>query len=64
MTLYVPGCAALLGKSGEVGNLAAGKYADIVGVSGDPLADIRAMEHVVFVMKGGVVIRNDLKSAH
>jgi imidazolonepropionase-like amidohydrolase len=53
----------LLGKSGEVGSLAPGKYADLVAVSKDPLSDIRAMEHVVFVMKGGIVIRNDLASA-
>jgi hypothetical protein len=45
--------AALLGKSGEVGSLAPGKYADLVAVSADPLSDIYAMEHVVFVMKGG-----------
>jgi imidazolonepropionase-like amidohydrolase len=56
--------ATLLGKSAEVGSLAPGKYADIVAVSEDPLSDIRVMEHVVFVMKGGAIIRNDLKSAN
>ena len=53
--------ATLLGKSAELGSIEPGKYADIVAVSEDPLSDVHAMEHVVFVMKGGVVIRNDLK---
>jgi imidazolonepropionase-like amidohydrolase len=55
--------AALLGKSGEVGSLAPGKYADLIAVSADPLSDLRAMEDVVFFMKTGTVIRNDLASA-
>jgi imidazolonepropionase-like amidohydrolase len=38
-----------------------GKYADIIAVSGDPLTDITEMTRVRFVMKGGVVFRNDLK---
>ena len=38
-----------------------GRFADLVAVSGDPLADITEMERVKFVMKGGVVFRNDLK---
>jgi imidazolonepropionase-like amidohydrolase len=51
--------AELLGKSGEIGALEAGKLADIVAVPGDPLRDIRATEKVFFVMKDGVVFRND-----
>jgi imidazolonepropionase-like amidohydrolase len=47
----------LLGMSDQVGALKMGKYADVVAVSGDPLADIQAMEKVVFVMKGGVVFK-------
>ena len=47
----------LLGMSDQVGALEMGKYADVVAVSGDPLADIQAMEKVVFVMKGGVVFK-------
>lgn len=49
------GGADHLGLSREVGSLAAGKVADIIAVSGDPLAQISQLEHVIFVMKGGVV---------
>ena len=48
-----------LGK--QVGAVEKGKYADIVAVSGDPLTDITEMERIKFVMKGGVVFRNELK---
>ena len=48
--------AQLLGVA-DVGTLAAGKLADIVAVPGNPLADIKQTEHVVFVMKDGVVYR-------
>jgi imidazolonepropionase-like amidohydrolase len=48
-----------LGK--YVGIIEKGRYADIVAVSGDPLQDIRETERVKFVMKGGVVFRDDLK---
>lgn len=44
-----------------VGYVEKGRFADIVAVSGDPLADITEMERVKFVMKGGVVFRNELK---
>ena len=49
--------ARLLGWDKHVGSLQPGKWADIVAVSGDPLADIRAMQSVVFVMKNGVVYK-------
>jgi len=49
--------AKLLGWDKHVGSLAAGKWADIVAVPGDPLADITAVERVSFVMKGGVVYK-------
>ena len=49
--------AKLLGWDKHLGSLQAGKWADIVAVSGDPLADIHAMPNVVFVMKNGVVYR-------
>ena len=53
--------AALLGWSDRIGSIEPGKLADIVAVSGDPLADITELEHVKFVLKDGVVYRNDLK---
>jgi imidazolonepropionase-like amidohydrolase len=49
--------ARLLGWDKHVGSLTAGKWADIVAVSGDPLRDIHAMEKVTFVMKNGVVYK-------
>jgi imidazolonepropionase-like amidohydrolase len=47
----------------QVGSIDKGKYADIIAVSGDPIADVTEMERVKFVMKGGVVVRNDLGPA-
>ena len=44
----------------EIGSIEKGKFADIVAVSGNPLMDITEMERVKFVMKGGLVVRNDL----
>ncbi len=52
-----PVAAELLGLSAEIGTLEKGKQADIVAVAGDPLADIRATERVVFVMKAGQVFK-------
>jgi len=49
--------AELLGMQDQIGSLEAGKFADIVAVSGDPLADITQLEKVKFVMKGGVVFK-------
>jgi imidazolonepropionase-like amidohydrolase len=49
--------AELLGLSDQIGALEAGKFADIIAVSGDPLADIGNIEKIVFVMKGGEVIK-------
>jgi len=45
--------ARLLGWDGQIGELKPGYYADIVAVPGNPLEDIRSVEHVSFVMKGG-----------
>lgn len=49
--------AALLGVDDRLGTIAPGKLADLVAVSGNPLSDIRATEHVVFVMKDGAVVK-------
>jgi imidazolonepropionase-like amidohydrolase len=50
--------AELLGLQDRIGTLEAGKLADIVAVPGDPLSDISVLEHARFVMKGGVVVKN------
>ena len=47
----------MLGWDRNVGTLTAGKWADIVAVPGDPIADIKTMEKTVFVMKNGVVFK-------
>lgn len=52
--------AEIIGWSDRVGTIEVGKLADIVAVPGDPLRDMRAMERVGFVMKGGVIYRNDI----
>jgi imidazolonepropionase-like amidohydrolase len=52
--------AEMLDRQGELGVIAAGAYADIVAVSGDPLSDIHELERVKFVMKDGAVFRNEL----
>jgi imidazolonepropionase-like amidohydrolase len=55
--------AELLGLTDRLGTLEAGKLADVVAVPGDPLQDIRRTEQVFFVMKEGVIYRNDLAPA-
>jgi imidazolonepropionase-like amidohydrolase len=52
--------AEMLGWQDRVGAIERGKFADIVAVSGDPIADISELERVRFVMKGGQVVRNEL----
>ncbi|TPE61597.1 amidohydrolase family protein [Sandaracinobacter neustonicus] len=49
--------AELMGKSADIGAIAPGRYADMIAVSADPLADIGALETVAHVMKGGVLVR-------
>ncbi len=50
--------ADLLGWQDDVGAVEAGKYADLIAVSGDPLGDITVLQHVSFVMKGGKVVKD------
>jgi imidazolonepropionase-like amidohydrolase len=50
--------AGIMGKQGTVEK---GKFADLIPVFGDPWQDISEMQRVMFVMKGGKVVRNDLK---
>ncbi len=51
--------AELLGLADKIGTLEAGKIADVVAVPGDPVQNIRQTEHVFFVMKEGVIYKND-----
>ena len=50
--------ADLLGWSDRVGTLEPGKFADIIAVDGDPVANVRILENVQFVMKGGEVVKS------
>jgi imidazolonepropionase-like amidohydrolase len=52
--------ADLMGWSDKVGSIAPGKWADIIAVEGDPLKDVRLLQHVNFVMKGGVVYKQEM----
>ncbi len=61
-TAYLPAARMLnYGWEADVGSVEKGKFADIIAVSGNPLQDIGEMERVRFVMKGGVIARNDLQ---
>ena len=53
--------ADLMGWTGKVGAIAPGAFADLIAVQGDPLADVTELERVTFVMKGGKVVRNDVR---
>jgi imidazolonepropionase-like amidohydrolase len=55
--------AEAMGWADRIGSLEKGKYADVVAVTGDPLADITELQRVKFVMKGGRVFRDDLGAA-
>ncbi|MEJ7636604.1 MAG: amidohydrolase family protein [Singulisphaera sp.] len=53
--------AELLGRPDQVGVIEPGRFADIIAVSGDPTTVVTELEHIRFVMKGGKVVKNDLK---
>jgi imidazolonepropionase-like amidohydrolase len=54
--------ADLIGASQDIGSVQAGRYADLIAVDGDPMADVHVLEDVPFVMKGGVVVKRDGQS--
>ena len=56
--------AEIMGWQGRVGSITANKLADVIAVPGDPLRDITALERVGFVMKNGVVYREELAANH
>jgi imidazolonepropionase-like amidohydrolase len=49
--------AEALDRTADVGAIATGRYGDLIAVDGDPLADVRTLENVTFVMKGGEVVK-------
>jgi imidazolonepropionase-like amidohydrolase len=53
--------ADLMGWTDRVGTIEPGKWADIIAIEGDPLKDVRILQHVNFVMKSGVVYKNETK---
>ncbi len=55
--------AQLMGWEDRVGSLSTGRWADLVAVDGDPLADVTVLERPVVVVKGGRVIRDDRRTA-
>ena len=55
--------AEALGWQDQIGSIDKGKYADLVAVAGDPLADITELQRVMFVMKGGRVVKDELTHA-
>jgi len=52
--------ADLIGRAKDVGTLEVGKFADVIAVTGDPLQDVRVLESVSFVMKGGTVVKDTI----
>ena len=55
--------ADLMGWTDKIGSLEPGKWADIIAVQGDPLADVRILQHVPFVMKSGIIYKDEAQPA-
>jgi imidazolonepropionase-like amidohydrolase len=55
--------AELLDRQKDVGTVQAGRFADLIAVPGDPLQDIRLLEQVPFVMKGGLIVKDELATS-
>jgi imidazolonepropionase-like amidohydrolase len=53
-----------MGWTDHIGAIREGMFADMVAVKGDPLSDIRLLQHVQFVMKDGVVYKNEISGAN
>jgi imidazolonepropionase-like amidohydrolase len=53
--------ADLMGWTEKTGSLDKGKWADVIAVKGDPMVDVRVLEHVPFVMKSGVIYKDEAK---
>ncbi|MET0754314.1 MAG: amidohydrolase family protein [Pyrinomonadaceae bacterium] len=54
--------ADLIGKSNDVGSVQAGRFADLVAVKGNPLEDITLLQNISFVMKAGIVYKDETAS--
>jgi imidazolonepropionase-like amidohydrolase len=60
---YLPAARMLnYGWENEIASLEKGKFADLIAVSGNPLTDPSEMERVKFVMKGGLIAKNELNA--
>ena len=56
--------ADLMGWTDRVGTLEAGKWADLIAIDGDPLKNVKLLQHVPFVMKSGVVYKDETSAVH
>jgi len=63
MTAATSLAAESLGLGDQIGRIAVGYQADIIAVDGDPARDITAVRRVVFVMKGGKVLKNEMATS-
>ena len=63
-TAYLSAAAMLnYGWEQDIGSIEKGKFADVIAVAGNPTTDVSEMERVKFVLKGGIVVRNELRSS-